>query len=87
MKRRSRSSTSPSPSRAALRIVDPCGSWQAASSRLSASGQYRVIETVEAVVAREVLATVRLGAAEVVLPLGHIAGWLQQQAAIKCALP
>ena len=30
---------------------------------------------------------VRLGAAEAVLPLGHLAGWLQQQAAIKCALP
>jgi two-component system chemotaxis response regulator CheB len=30
---------------------------------------------------------VRLGAAEVVLPLGHIAGWLQQPAAVKCALP
>ena len=30
---------------------------------------------------------VRLGAAEAVLPLGQLAGWLQQQAAVKCALP
>jgi two-component system chemotaxis response regulator CheB len=30
---------------------------------------------------------VRLGAAEAVLPLGEMAGWLQQQAAVKCALP
>jgi two-component system, chemotaxis family, protein-glutamate methylesterase/glutaminase len=30
---------------------------------------------------------VRLGAAESVLPLGDMAGWLQQQAAAKCALP
>jgi two-component system, chemotaxis family, protein-glutamate methylesterase/glutaminase len=29
---------------------------------------------------------VRLGAAEAVLPLGHIAGWLQQQTALKSAL-
>ena len=29
----------------------------------------------------------RLGAAEVVLPLGHMAGWLQQQAAAKCPQP
>ncbi len=29
----------------------------------------------------------RLGAAEVVLPLGHMAGWLQQQVVAKCAQP
>ena len=51
-----------------LRIADPCGSLQAATSRLSATSQHRVIEPVEAAISGQILAPVPLRTSE---PFGH----------------